>query len=198
MSTAVYPVMAGLSWPVKRTPTWNTRVQKTASGRELRMQLYSYPLYTYELQYEFLRGDARYAEYQTLLGFFNARQGQFDSFYFDDPGDNTVPASSPQSFGTGDGSTKTFQLVRSFGGFVEPVFALNGTPTIMINGVATAAYTVSNGKVAFSAPPASGAAITWYGQFYWVVRFAQDTSEFNEFVYNFWSLGKVELQTVKP
>jgi len=57
---------------------------------------------------------------------------------------------------------------------------------------------LSNGIIQFSAAPAAGAVLTWYGMFYWVCRFAQDTCDFQEFVYNFWSLSKVELITVKP
>ncbi|TDR82211.1 DUF2460 domain-containing protein [Paludibacterium purpuratum] len=199
MSNAVYPVLAGLAWPVKRTPEWNTRVQKTASGRELRAQFYSYPRYTYELQYEFLRGDQKNAEFQALMGFFNARGGQFDTFLFDDQCDDTVPASAPQQFGIGDGSSTTFQLARAVGGYVEPVLAINGTPTILISGAATSAFTVqANGMIQFASPPPAGAPLTWSGQFYWVVRFAQDTVDFEEFAYNFWRLNKVQLITVKP
>lgn len=196
MSTAVYPVLAGLSWPVKKTPSWNTRVQKTVSGRELRCKLYSYPLYAIDLQYEFLRADQKNAEFQSLIGFYNARGGQFDSFYFDDQSDNTAQG---QTFGVGDGATVSFQLVRTVGTFAEPVFALNGTPTILVDGSPTTDFTVGDrGKVVFNSPPPAGAVLAWSGQFYWVVRFAQDTMEFSEFLYNFWSLDKVQLTTFKP
>lgn len=133
MSDAVYPVLPGLSWPVKRTPVWNTRVQTSASGREWRLSMMNTPRYRYVLPYEFLRNEAAFAEYQTLFGFFNARRGSYDTFLFDDLGDNTV---SEQPFATANGTTAQFPLVRTFGGFTEPIGASKGPVDLFINGVA--------------------------------------------------------------
>ena len=110
MSNAVFPVLAGLDWNVIKTPVWKTRIQEAVSGKELRAALMSYPLWKFSLSYTVLRANAANAELQTLMGFFNARQGMFDSFLYTDPTDNSV---ANQSFGTGDGSTTAFQIGRA-------------------------------------------------------------------------------------
>ena len=126
MSNAVFPALPGLSADFKRAPMFKTQVKETVSGREFRGQLMLSPRYTYEASFEFLR-DLRqgYDELRTLLGFFNARGGAFDDWLFLDP-DDSVAAAMP--FGTGDGATTQFQLVRTLGGFTEPVFDFAGTP----------------------------------------------------------------------
>jgi hypothetical protein len=130
MSDAIFPSLPGLKWGTVKKPIWSTKIQKSASGREARASFYSYPIYQFTLSYEVLRGQSGMPELQTLLGFFNARQGSFDSFLYEDIDDNTA---TDQQFGTGNGSTTVFQLIRSLGGNVEPVFALKGSPLIYSN-----------------------------------------------------------------
>lgn len=199
MSNAVYPSLPGLTATVTRTPIFKTDVKTTPSGRSFVGAQMQSPLYRYTLAYEFLRDTAAYAEFRTLLGFYNARQGAFDSFLFQDPGDQTVTA---QAFGTGDASTKTFQLVRTLGGTVEPVYDLNGAPLIYVGGVLktlTTDYTInSTGGVTFVTAPAAAAPITWTGSYYWRVRFVSDELDFEKFMNTLWSAKKVEFITVKP
>lgn len=130
MSDAVYPTLPGLAYGVVRgvIPPPVT-IKTTPSRREYRARDAVNPVYAYTLPYEFLRSDAVWAELQTLVGFYNLRGGPFDSFLFTDPDDNAVTA---QPFGVGDGSTAVFQLVRSYGGFAEPVRDLNGAPVLSI------------------------------------------------------------------
>jgi uncharacterized protein (TIGR02217 family) len=86
-----------------------------------------------------------------------------------------------KNFGTGDGVTTVFQLVRSFGGFVEPVFALSGTPTIKVAGTGVGSFSVDNyGNVTFASAPANGAALTWTGQFLYYCRFDSDELEIEQ------------------
>lgn len=132
MSQQVFPSLPGLAWSVLRTPVWSTIKHKSVSGRALRVGRFSYPLYKYSMNYEILRADAVYAELQTLVGFFNAMHGAADTFLYSDPADNAVTA---QGFGTGDGATVAFQLVRSFGGYAEPIYDFNGAPAISVGGV---------------------------------------------------------------
>ncbi len=119
MSSEIFPSVAGLEYPVVRTPIFSTLAQASASGMETRAALQLYPRWQWTLSFNFLRDDAN-NEFRTLLAFFLARQGAFDSFLFDDVDDNAVTG---QAIGIGDGSTTVFQLVRSFGGFTEPVLA---------------------------------------------------------------------------
>lgn len=132
MSNAIYPTnLPGRAWPRTRTPLWRTTVATTPSGREWRSTAMAAPRYRYTLRYEFLRSKATLQEWQALFGFFNARRGGYDTFLYSDPDDNTVTA---QPFGVGDGSTAAFQLVRSLGGFAEPVHDVAAGLAVMVNG----------------------------------------------------------------
>jgi len=196
MSNAVYPALPGLTFNVTRVPIWSTTTKTAVSQREYRTANVSYPRYSYKLSYEFLREGGAFTELSALAGFFNARNGSFDSFLFTDPDDNAVTA---QSIGAGNGSTRTFQLTRSFGGYAEPVFDPNGSQSIYLNGTLTTAYSIgSTGVVTFNSAPGAGVAITWTGTFYRRVRFVQDSTEFNKFMQNLWDLKTVELISVKP
>jgi uncharacterized protein (TIGR02217 family) len=197
MSDSVFPSLPGLTWGTTKTPEWKTIVQESVSGKELAASLMTYPRWTYTLSYEFLRSGAQ-AELQTLVGFFNARRGKFDDFLYTDPDDNAVTA---QQFGTGDGTSTVFSLVRTYGGFTEPVQNLNSAPSIYVNGVLktlTTDYTISSlGVVTFVNAPASSAALTWSGTYYWRVRFLQDSSEFTNFMQQLYSAKKISFKTVK-
>ncbi len=62
---------------------------------------------------------------------------------------------------------------------------------------ATSSYALgSTGLVTFVTAPAGGS-ITWTGDFYTRVRFAQDTVDFEEFYFQFWQAKKVQLISVK-
>lgn len=130
MSNQVYPSsLPGLSIEVDKEPEFDTLVQRAVSGKELRIGQRVYPLWYLTLNYNFLRDTSVYNELKTLVGFFLSRKGAADSFLFSDPDDSAVV---DQDFGVGDGTTTLFQLVREFGGFVEPVFNINGTPSLKI------------------------------------------------------------------
>jgi hypothetical protein len=129
LSNAVFPTLIGARFPVRKLPMWSGKVQQAASGAETRVSYWSYPRWRYTIGFEVLRDAASTQDLQTLVGFYNARQGQFDDFLFSDPDDNAVTA---QAFGTGDGTTTAFQLQRTLGGFAEPVLAPIGSPVISL------------------------------------------------------------------
>jgi uncharacterized protein (TIGR02217 family) len=198
MSNAVYPSLPGLTFPIERTPEWATDVQTSASGRDFTRTLYTAPRYRYKLSYEFLRDSVAAQEFRTLLGAFNARMGQWDTWLFSDPDDSSVTA---QVFGTGNGSNKVFQLERVLGGFAEAVYDLNGAPSIYVGGVLKTAgtdYTISStGLVTFTSAPAAAASLTWTGSYYWRCRFLSDTLDFRKMMAGFWELASVEFITCK-
>jgi uncharacterized protein (TIGR02217 family) len=169
MSTTVLPSLAGLGWGIQRTPVFNTVVQQAISGKETRISLYSYPRWKWELSYNILRSAAAYTELQQLAGFFNTLLGQFDTFLYQDADDNSVTG---QGIGTGNGSTSEYQLVRSFGGFVEPVLAPNNISSLYLNGIAIPAGGYSapvNGALTSSASGSLGAT-TYYVVSTWVTN----------------------------
>jgi len=207
--TAIFPALPGLGWSVAKAPQFATRTQKAISGRELRVVDQLYPIWTFTLTYQILRDehDTRagsgiglgigYDELRTLAGFFLQQQGSFGAFLFNDPTDDSVTA---QYLATGDGSTTVFQLYRTFGGFTEPIVAPNVVNAIYFNGVlqSSSGYSVAptTGLVTFEIAPPSGQTITADFTYYFLVRFADDTAEFENFMYQLWSLKQIKLQSV--
>lgn len=194
MSNLILPVTSGLKMERTKSPEWKTITHIATSGKESRTAMMSYPRWNFSLQYEFLQEDALKTELTTFIGFYNQLKGGYDTFLYSDPYDNTVTA---QSFGVGTGTATAFQLVRNMGGFIEPIKALNGTPTITINGTPTVAFTESNGIITFTAPPALNAVLAWSGSFYFRCRFKNDEMEFAQFMKQFWELKKIEFVSIK-
>lgn len=196
MSNAQLPALPGLSWGVKRAVQWSTQVKTSVSGREYRAANFSYPRYQWSLDYEFLRDNATEDDVTTLLAFINARSGSLDNFIFADPID---AAAVDTVFGVGDGTTFDWRLTRNRGGYVEPVFAYTGTPTIKKAGVVqSSGVTVSDtGLVSFDTEPTAGQSLTWSGQPAWRVRFNKDGQEFNQFMENFHDLKGLGFISVK-
>jgi uncharacterized protein (TIGR02217 family) len=203
----IFPTLPGLAWSVTKTPTFQTRVQRAASGRELRALDYPYPLWQFALVYDFLRDDptAGYDELRTLVGFFMLCQGAFRTFLFEDPSDSQVTG---QPIGIGNASTTVFQLQRAMGanlpggGFFEPVVAPNLVSAIYLDGItqSPASYNVDpdSGLVTFGAAPGSGLIISADFTYYFRCRFIDDRYDFENFMYRLWQLKKMTFISVRP
>jgi len=198
MSNQIYPTLPGIKMDMTRRPVWKTQIKESVSGMEVRASSMAYPIWEFVLQYDFLRSATALVELQTLVGFFNQMRGAFDDFLWAVPEDSSV---TNYQFGVGNGATVNFQLTKAFGGFVEPVYNLNGAPTIKINDVTKstpADYTISStGLVSFTSAPAAAATLKWSGGFYQRVRFMKDQADFERFMYQLWQLKKIELRGVK-
>jgi hypothetical protein len=120
MSVPVFPALTTLLYPRPRTPIWQTVRQKSISGQETALQLWTSPQWRYELSFDVLRSSAALQEWQSVVGLFNQVGAGAQVFAYNDPADSVA---SQQPFGVGDGATTSFQLVRALGGFVEPVYA---------------------------------------------------------------------------
>lgn len=191
----IYPALTGLSFGSTKSPEFNTIIKQSLSGYEARTALRVYPIWSFQLSYEFLRTDAAIDELKALVGFYMQHKGSLLTFLYKDPYDYTV---TNQAFGVGNGSSKNFQLVRDFGGFVDLIQAPNtSTLVIKINGVTTTAYTITNGVIIFTTAPANGAVLTWSGEFYFPCRFADDKLDTVNFMKNLWEAKKVNLMSVK-
>ncbi len=201
MSNAIFPVLPGLAWSVIKTPNWSTIIQKSVGGREIRTAYYSNPLWNIQLSYEVLRGYGSYTEFQRLLGFYNLRQGSFDSFLFSDSSDRTA---NNQFIATGNGVTQQFFFLHQIDTWLEPIGALDetgGVPKIFINGTQQNASNYSidiyGGSITFNSPPANGATISWTGNFYYRTRFADDSTDFENFAKGYWTAQAINLVSVK-
>lgn len=205
MSSQIFPALSGLGWSVKRTPQWKTRVQQAISGKETRVADWSYPRWQWSLTYDFLRqgtvNGVTAAEFAQLAGFFNGRQGSFDSFLYTDADDN---AATGQLLGRGDGSTTAFQLLRAFGGFIEPILAPGMVSAVYLDGVSQpSGWSVSSwgsaapGMVTFAAAPAPGVAVSADFSFYFPCRFANDSLDFEKFMAALYAAKKVAFLSIK-
>ncbi|ENX2115011.1 DUF2460 domain-containing protein [Neisseria gonorrhoeae] len=198
MGNAVFPEFPGLKWGRKKTAVWSTGTQKSASGREFRTAYYTYPQWRFSLSFEVLRTKASVNELEKLAGFFNARKGSFESFLYEDPADNAV---TDQPVGNTVQGVARYQLVRSMGGFIEPVSAVKERPAVKVGGTALAYgrdYTVTDkGVLVFNTPQPPGRPITWTGGFYFRVRFTSDTVDFENVLGSLWAGKKIEFTSVK-
>ncbi|HGM1804380.1 TPA: DUF2460 domain-containing protein [Neisseria gonorrhoeae] len=198
MGNAVFPEFPGLKWGRKKTAVWSTGTQKSASGREFRTAYYTYPQWRFSLSFEVLRTKASVNKLEKLAGFFNARKGSFESFLYEDPADNAV---TDQPVGNTVQGVARYQLVRSMGGFIEPVSAVKERPAVKVGGTALAYgrdYTVTDkGVLVFNTPQPPGRPITWTGGFYFRVRFTSDTVDFENVLGSLWAAKKIEFTSVK-
>lgn len=182
----------GLAWNTVKQPEFVTKTHRAVSGFERRAAFMAYPLWTFKLSYEFLRDGNFGTDYDSMVGFFLARYGSFDSFLYSDPTDNSI---TNQPLGLGNGTKKTFQLLRNIGNnaFTEPVENVNTIVNVNVDGTPTTDYTVSStGVITFNTAPANGADITWSGTYYYRCRFVQDVSEFSRMMQDLWELKKLE------
>lgn len=186
MSNAILPSFPGLDWGATKQPMWATHVADAVSGRQYTLARRLYPLWNFSTPYAVLRASLLLTEQQQMIGFINARKGRYDDFLYTDPNDNAV---TEQVFGVGNGSSTVFELARAFGGFVEPVGAVNsGTLQVFAAGVLQSGYTLSADLrvVTFAVAPAAGVVLTWSGSFYYRCRFVSDAISFQELIKAGW------------
>jgi uncharacterized protein (TIGR02217 family) len=208
-------VLPGVGWSVTKMPTFQTRIQRAVSGRELRAQDYPSPLWQFQLTFNFLRDgqDTRigpglgsgYDELRTLYGLYLACAGAFGTFLFLDPTDSNRIG---MAVGVGDSSTSSFQLQTQWGfspSFVGPVYAVQQITAVYLNGLtqtpgtySCAAGLNSTGLLTFDTPPLSGVQITADFVFYFRCRFVDDSYSFENFMYQLWQLKKLTFITVFP
>jgi uncharacterized protein (TIGR02217 family) len=203
MSDYLLPSLPGLAWNTVRRPKFSTPIAPHVSGREVRISNYAYPIWEWEMSYEFLRAGAE-QELQTLIGFFLARRGQFDTFLFLDPEeqDNALTA---VTVGTGDAAQTKWTLFKTWAGFAEPCgyvdpasvhvyFTASGATVEQTSGWTF----VSPNQIDFATPPPTGTVITADYAWYYRVRFGEDSQDYNNFMFNLFELKKMTVVSVKP
>ena len=203
MTVQVFPSLPGIAQTLIRTPVWASLIQRTLSGKKTKIGYMSYPLYRWTIDHNALRSYGGVDELAQMIGFFNNCNGSAGEFLYMDQEDNTCLL---QGFGSGDGTTKNFQLTRAYGGFSEPVqqpviqtdgsdatFVVydNGTPT-------TVTFSTGQpGVVSFATAPASGHALTWSGKFRFLCNFLDDTTDFTQEFARAWSNKSLAFESVK-
>lgn len=191
----VFPSLIGVKYPIPRKINWDAAKQASLSGKNSRFSNRTYPTYTWSIDIEVLRTAAAFEELQTLVGFINSLQGPVGMFGYTDPDDNSQTS---EVFGVGDGQSTSFQLVRAFGNFVEPIFLLNGTPIIDVSGSPVTPSSISPyGVVTFASAPASAAPLTWSGSFYWPCLFDGDSFDISQAMSGYYKASKLSFTSQK-
>ncbi len=160
---------------------WRVSVAELASGREERNAATAHPL---------RRFDARWAirdrtEIEAVLNLHHVAGGTLRGFRFRDyTDDRSALGSGPitaedQRIGTGDGTTLSFDLVKTYRvgahHYIRPILKpVPGSVLVAIDGEIVAAdVDHATGRVTFAAPPAAGTEITAGFLFHVPVRFDQ-------------------------
>ena len=200
-----FPTLAGQGWSVHKKPVFSTIVAQHVSGREVRDALYANPIWNFELTFDGLDGTAsgQYgglgaSSYQTLLGFFLARQGQFANFLFVDPSDSIV---SNGAIATGDGATTAFTFYRGMASqFYEPVGWVTGVAGVYFNGAlqSSSIYSVTEpNTLTFTTAPGAGVIITASFSFAFLCRFDGDDLDFEQFMSNLWRVQSLKFRSLR-
>ena len=206
LNLSIFPTLPGMGWPVKKSPEWHNLSSRTAATFTYRATDWTYPIWHFDIPFNFLRAMATPAELETLFGLFGGNLGPDGQFLFDDPSDDTVYPATPATIGTGTGVITQFQLTRPFytsGGTqigTEPIIAPQPGAILYLNGVAQSAstYTIgATGLVTFATPPGNGVTVAWSGKFWYVCRFEDDGLPFETIYQKMWKLGALKFQSVK-
>jgi uncharacterized protein (TIGR02217 family) len=208
----VYPKL-NLAYSVIKRPTTSAGVTQAASGRETRISYWSFPMWEWDLTYEYLPDDngpwvagKTSSDIKTLMGLFG-QVGMFYPFLYEDDDDNSVQG---QWIGNGDGATTSFTLIRSYGaggfGTYEPIGRLNYDHPINV-------YVDGNlqppdtwdlnpsipyaNLVVFHGAPPQGSTVTMDFRFHYLVRFKDNSLEFEKIFDRLWSIKRATLVSLK-
>lgn len=277
--------LRGLGWSTMKNPTFRTQVNSAVSGKETRNSRMQYPIYEFDLTYEFLDERDGKTELSTLMGFFMSQRGMFGEWLYQDPSDYI---SEGVEIGIGDGGTVAFFAMKQIGTFVEPIgyfdltdlflfdntdvnttdnqvtvpghnletgfgpvridvsgtipagldatvnywlikvdddtlqfatskanaiagtevditttgsgtFTVRNGVAVYIDGtqVATADYQVIlNNEIEFDTAPSAAEVLTIDCKFFYICRFTQDVQDFEQFMYNLWTLESLSFVSV--
>lgn len=195
-----------------KTPIFGSQMFTSISGKETRIQTQIYPIWEFRLKFDALRSQTQnivpYAQwspktdYEKILATFLACKGRYGRFFYQDL---TDCSRAGQVLGDGNGTQTRFRIQRSFGdgSFVlsQPVGGvdLSETVTVYLDGIPTVDYTISDNLqvVVFNSPVSDGVTVTMDFYFFYLCRFLQDASDFEEFMMNLHSNGEFGFVSVK-
>ena len=203
-----FPSLPGVAFSVHKRPSFSTRVASHVSGREVRVPFYAVTLYEFELTIEGLDSAGAFPglgvnSLQALMGLYLQCQGQFGTFLYVDPTDNTQVTFISTTPATADGVTTVYTLNRTLGLGAnietEPVSWITGTPVVRDNGAAAGTFTVTApNTITFTTAPLSGHAITATCTYAFHCRFLDDQEDFENIMNGLWQLQSLKFRSVKP
>jgi hypothetical protein len=166
------------------------------------MPLYAYPLYEFELTFEALESDGAWPalgsrSLQSLIGLYLECQGQYGTFLYFDPTDQTAVG---QAIATSDGATSNFVFKRAIGAYVEPVSWVSSVAVVYLNGAPQASgWSLSQpNELVFASAPPSGVVISADFSYAFLCRFLADQTDFENFMNGLWKVDSLKFRSVKP
>ena len=168
-------------------PERRTRIVTLTSGHEERNTPWAHSRRRFDAGY----GIRHLDDLHDVIAFFEARRGRLHGFRWKDAADHkscapsAKPAATDQPLGTGDGTTRTFQLTTTYTSGTEsytrpitkPVAA---SVTTAIDGIPAPSITdPTTGDVTFATPPPIGIILTAGFEFDTPVRFDTDSLDIN-------------------
>ncbi len=187
MTIPAYRLPEGIERGSQFGPTFRNVIQEAISGNEQRFAQWTHCRGVGDLSYGLLASSDPLGDFAAILALWRGHFGSLYPFRFRDWGDYTV---SEELFGTGDGSTTQFQLVKTYDPsqillgtpgtffYVRSITLVSSAPSIFIDGALKTVvtdYTISgSGLVTFATAPANTKELTWTGEFDVPVRFDTD------------------------
>lgn len=175
-----------LSYQSRGGPRYSTSIVAVRSGAETRNQNWTYPLHMYDAA----KDNRTIAQITALLDHFHVCAGMYYAFRFKDWTDyksvpstiGSVISATDQAIGVGNGTTTTFQLMKTYTrGSVSRTRKISkpvaGTVLVALDSVPQASgWTVDNttGIITFTTPPANNVVVSAGYEFDVPVRFASD------------------------
>lgn len=165
-----FPSIISLAWKSQKAQKWDTKTKTSGSGKVRTMTNWKYPQYTISTEFEVLTP----AQYKELMGFYSKTKGGTVPFLWLDPEDN-----QEKGIKLGTGSMGSWQAVRKFGDFLEPVYHVENL-TLYADGSPIRAVSDKGViKLASGQTVEPNAVITADYTYYWLVRFSGDmTAEY--------------------
>jgi uncharacterized protein (TIGR02217 family) len=187
-----------ISYGASGGPGYSTSVITVSSGHERRNSNWA----AARGRWNVAHGLKRREQVAALIAFFRARRGRAYAFRFKDWTDFQGLA---QVIGTGNGSLKTFPLVKNYasGGIVESrtiTKPVAGTVKLYRNGVLAAsgvAIDTATGIVTFTTAPAAGVIVTADYEFDVPARFDTDQMDLTIETYQLGSWGQVPVVEIR-
>jgi hypothetical protein len=219
---SAYPTLIlpqGITWKYKKSPKFNVIRQDAHSARHPAVATLQYGvIYEFELNWSYLKvkGVTTQNDIRYMQEFYEAMRGSYGLFTFD-PGSrnlddmlvfgDTTQLSNGGS-GKTDGVNTTFQLWRStniMGGGIytlcERIQNVTGLYGVTLAGAVqpTNTYVLENfpAQIQFNHVPPAGQDLSWWGTYSYLCQFADDTQDFDEFLYQLWNLDSLKLESIQ-
>lgn len=199
MSLEVFPELQGLTFGTEMTPNFSTGIATSANGKEIRTSYQPYPLWDFDLSYEWLPNRLRgKQDLERIVGFFLQRLGSFEAFLFDGP---ETPLEEMTLLGVTDGTAGTYPLLKTTGGFIEPAGGVikQTDVQVFLDGMMVSydAFTLNDHRdIAFDVAPESGKQVRATYKPLYRVRFKEDSTQFSQFTTRLWELQTLSLRSV--